>query len=87
MPAGHALAVAFVDPAAQAYPAAQLPLQVDIVSPDVAPKLPARHGPLQLALVKPAEPPYRPALQFVHDVEPATENWPAGHSPLQLDAV
>ena len=46
-------AVDDVDPAAHAYPALQLPLHVDVVSPDVAPNDPASQSPLQFALDRP----------------------------------
>ncbi len=42
-PVGHKDAVALVLPATQAYPAVQLPLHDDDVSPPVAPYLPAGH--------------------------------------------
>ena len=42
-PAGHNDAVEFVDPAGHAYPALQLPLQLEVVRTELEPKLPAAH--------------------------------------------
>jgi hypothetical protein len=77
-PAAHISAVALVDPAGQAYPALQLPLQPALAIPLTAPYVPARHAPLQLAVGKAATAPYRPTLQFVQVLNPATLNLPAG---------
>ena len=81
-PAAHTNCVALVDPAAQKYPAVQLLAQLPW--PTAALKTPAGHGigaPLPIGQYVPAghcpgqvaEPPalYSPALQFVHDDDPA----------------
>ena len=67
-PALHCTAVALVDPAAHAYPAAHGPLQLLFVAPLTFPYRPASHTPLQPG---PAPTPllYRPAghdTQLVH---------------------
>ena len=50
-PAAHTSAVSLVDPAGHAYPALQLPVHDDTLSPDSDPYRPTSHMPLQLALV------------------------------------
>ena len=60
-----------VDPTGQAYPALQLPLHDDVVSPGVSPYEPASHGPLQFALVSPMPLPYRPAEQLLQPSMPS----------------
>jgi hypothetical protein len=83
LPAGHAKAVAFVDPAAQMYPALQLPVHPGNDRPDVDPYNPAAHGAVHDAAPILAVAPYSPAAQFVHTPAPAREYLPAG----QLTAV
>ena len=60
--------MADVEPAAQAYPAVQAPVQVDTVRPVVEPYLPAAHGPVQVATLSPVVDPYLPAGHAVQDV-------------------
>ena len=43
-PGAHDTAVAFVDPAGQAYPALQFPVQSAVINPDVLPNRPAVQG-------------------------------------------
>ena len=85
-PGLHMLAVAFVDPATHAYPAAHGPLQLLFVSAATLPNTPAGHtrqlvepdtlyqpagqGPLQFAFDSPLLPPAYPALQFAHTLSP-----------------
>ena len=83
LPAGHANAVAFVDPATQMYPALQLPVHPGDDRPDVDPYNPAAHGAVHDAAPILAVAPYSPAAQFVHTPAPAREYLPAG----QLTAV
>ncbi len=52
-PVGHVNAVAVVDPAAHAYPAEQLPVHVDTISPVVDPNWPGSQGPVQAAEGRP----------------------------------
>ena len=75
-PATHTAAVAFTEPAAQKYPAAHGPVHNDDDRPVVAPYRPATHDPLQPVVFSFAVDPYSPALQFVHDPEPAREYVP-----------
>jgi hypothetical protein len=79
LPAGHKAAVADVDPAGQAYPAVQGPVQDDAVRPPMFPYLPAVHCPLQDAVVVADDDPYSPAAQSVQVPAPAREYWPAAH--------
>ncbi len=79
-PAVHIAAVALVDPATQACPALQLPLHPAEVRPSVAPYVPAGHGAVQEADARAVVAPYRPALQFVQVLDPATLNLPARHT-------
>jgi len=82
-PAGQAVAVALVDPAGQAYPAVQLPVQDGVVRPVVEPKVPAGQGDVHAATPTPAEDPYLPAAQEVHVPAAARLYVPGG----QMDAV
>ena len=82
-PAAHIAAVPLVDPATQANPALQFPLQLALDSPAVAPYVPAGHGPLHAADASAVVAPYRPALQFVHTPDPLMLYLPTG----QGDAV
>ena len=77
-PAGHTLAVAFVDPAGHAYPAGHTPLHAAVVRPELLPYTPAGHCPLHDALVLPDVDPYHPALQLLHDDDPPAAYCPAG---------
>jgi hypothetical protein len=84
-PAVHIAAVALVDPATQACPALQLPLQPALDRPAVAPYVPAGH-----ALHTPAPPTlYRPAAHIaaVALVDPATQAYPALQLPLHSTDV
>ena len=76
--------MALVEPAGQAYPAVQTPLQLDDVSPVVLPNAPALHRPLQLALVSPELLPYTPAGHALHDPDPITLYVPTPHSTAVL---
>ena len=69
-----------VEPGAHAYPALQLPLQVEFVSPDTDPYFPASQSPLQLAFGMADIAPYRPALQLMQANAPARLYLPAGHT-------
>jgi hypothetical protein len=83
-PVGHKDAVALVLPATQAYPAVQLPVHDDDVSPPVAPYLPAGHWTHTMAparLYCPAAHAPLHAEVVSREVDP---NCPAGHS-VQLD--
>jgi hypothetical protein len=80
LPDGHAVAVTLTDPAGHTYPALQLPVHVDVVSPDTDPNRPASQGPLQLALGMPDTAPYRPGAQSTHTLAPARLYFPAGHA-------
>ncbi len=71
--------MALEDPATQAYPAAQGPLQEGETAPVVAPYLPASHAPVQVARVAPVEDPYRPAGHRVHTPVAPVLYRPAGH--------
>ena len=79
-PGTHTAAVALVDPAAHAYPAAQSPLHVATDTPGVDPNCPATH-----VVHTPAPPSeYVPAGQMdaVAFVDPATHAYPALQFPL-----
>ena len=80
LPSGHIAAVALVDPATHAYPAAQLPLHAADGRPAVAPYVPAGHAlhtPAPLKLYCPAG--HTTAVAFV---DPATHAYPALQLPL-----
>ena len=80
MPAAHWAAVAVVDPATHAYPAAQLPLHAADGRPAVAPYVPAGHAlhnPAPLKLYWPT-----PHITAVAFVDPATQACPALQLPL-----
>ena len=79
-PGLHNIAVAFVDPAGHAYPAAHGPLQLLLVDPVTSPYRPASHAPLQPAVALPLTLPYSPALQFMHTLAPATLYCPGRHN-------
>ena len=68
----HTDAIGDVDPGGQAYPALQLPLQLAVVSPAVAPYEPAAQGPLQPGVARPLSLPYVPMGQLVHAPAPPT---------------
>ena len=85
VPGLHGTAVAFVDPAGHAYPAAHASLQLDDVRPVALPKRPAGHCPLQSLPVKPGVDPNRPAAHAVHTLAPPTLNLPAGHTLAVAD--
>jgi hypothetical protein len=72
--------VGLVEPGAHAYPALQLPLQVEFVSPDTDPYFPASQSPLQLAFGMPDTAPYSPATHTVHTPAPVKLYRPAGHN-------
>ncbi len=80
MPRGHTRAVLFVDPAGQAYPAVQLPLQPAVDNPTVDPNVPAGHelhwGEASI-LKEPA--PHKTIVLFV---DPGGQAYPARHPPL-----
>ena len=81
-PAAHGTAVAFIDPAPQAYPAAHCPLQLAVASPVTSPYVPGGHG-----LQDPDAPrAYCPAMHVTPYmvVEPGAHAAPAMHGPLQL---
>ncbi len=78
-PATHIAAVALVEPATQAYPALQLPLQPALDRPAVAPYVPEGQGAVHAADGSAMEAPYSPGLQFVHALDPLTLNLPSGH--------
>lgn len=87
-PAGHTAAVLLTEPATQKYPAAHVPEQRGVVSPDAAPKRPPEHSPLQLGVAKPEAFPYRPgahgavhALEFMSGVEPKVPALQFVHAP------
>ena len=62
-PAGHSTAVALVEPAGHAYPAAHGPLHVGTDIPLAAPYRPASHGPLHRDDGSASVPPYCPGGQ------------------------
>ena len=64
-PGGHTAAVALVEPAGHAYPAAHGPSHWVEVIPLTDPYQPAAHSPLQPTADSPLLPPYVPALQLV----------------------
>jgi hypothetical protein len=72
-------AVELVDPAGQAYPDVQGPVQAAVVRPVVVPKTPAGHGAVHDAVVRPCVEPYRPAAQGMQDPDPAVAYCPARH--------
>ena len=80
VPAGHTIAVELVEPPGHAYPAVQLPLHVDTVTPVVAPNSPGAHNPLHVAEVRPDVDPNTPAGHGVHSADPVPAKVPAGHS-------
>ena len=51
LPTGHTVAFALVEPAGQAYPAVQLPLQLALVRLVALPKCPAEQFPEHIAVV------------------------------------
>ncbi len=75
--------MAFVDPAAHAYPALQFPLHVSTDKPAVDPKRPAGHGAVHEGDVSPLVFPNRPAAHDVHALWPRTLYVPG----RQIDAV
>jgi hypothetical protein len=80
VPTGQVAAVALRDPAAHAYPAAQLPLHAAVVRPALDPYLPPGHGvqdPAPPSLYVPA--PHRNAVECV---DPAGHAYPAEHAPV-----
>ena len=84
-PDGHVDAVRLVEPAAHAYPAAQLPLHVSSTASDALPNRPAGHG-----RHAPAPPnAYWPATHgtAVPLVEPSGHAYPALHAPEHDDEV
>ena len=58
-----------MEPAGQAYPAAQAPLQELVDWPEL-PQVPASHGPEHCPLLSPAALPYRPGKQPEHEDAP-----------------
>jgi hypothetical protein len=82
-PGPQMVAVALVDPGAQAYPALHGPLHAGLDRPLAAPYLPAGHDPLQAAVGSPVVLPNTPALQLVQAPDPPNANRPTGH----MDAV
>ena len=84
-PMPHMAAVAFVDPATQAYPALQFPLHVGNDCPGVSPNTPAgqsAHCPAPDRLYRPT-----PHMVAVALVDPATHAYPALQFPLHVSAV
>jgi hypothetical protein len=81
VPKGHAAAAPLVDPAGQAYPGAQDPVQDAVPSAGVDPNSPAGHREQALA----PGPLYDPGPQgsAVAMVEPALQAYPALHRPEQ----
>ena len=79
----HIAAVAFVEPATHAYPAAHKPEHSGSVKPVSFPNEPALQGPLQNAVDKPSLDPYKPAAQLVHTPAPGKLYVPTAH----IDAV
>ena len=72
-------ALGLVDPATHAYPALQLPVQLDTDKPDCDPYRPASQSPLQLALDMAVDAPYSPALQLLQAPAPDKLYLPKGH--------
>jgi hypothetical protein len=68
-----------VDPAAHAYPALQLAVQLDTGRPDTDPYRPASQGPLHAALGMAVVAPNSPALQLVQTPAPTRLYVPTGH--------
>jgi hypothetical protein len=79
LPAGHTDAVALVDPAAHAYPAAQLPLHAADDRPATAPYRPAAHAAVHAADVSPVPSPNRPAGHSTHSPAPDRLYRPTPH--------
>ncbi len=81
VPGRHIDAVALVDPSAQAYPAAQLPLHAADGSPGTAPYRPAAQDVHDAAPTSE----YLPATQTdaVALVDPSAQAYPAAQLPLQ----
>ncbi len=85
VPGGHIMAVALVDPATHAYPAAQLPLHAAEVKPVTDPNVPAGQGvqaPRPPALNKPMGHTEAAAV-----VDPSTQKYPAEQLPLHAAVV
>lgn len=80
VPAVHRAAVALIAPVGQAYPALQLPMQLDDTSPEVLPYRPESQGPLQAADVSPGSEPNRPALHGVQTPAPPRLKVPGRHA-------
>ncbi len=80
VPGGHTEAVADVDPAGHAYPAAQFPVQAAEANPAKAPYKPAGHGAVQVLVVKPGVEPYVPVGQGEHTPAPTSLNFPGAHT-------
>ncbi len=76
-PGRHAAAVAFVDPAAHAYPGAHMPGQEFDDRPGAALNCPAGHAPVQFAVASPLPVPKRPAGQSRQAPDPDTLYRPA----------
>ena len=78
VPTPQTLAVAFVLPAGQEYPAVQLPLQAALATP-AAPHVPAGHEAVHAFVVKAAVAPYLPAGQALQEPARAALNLPGVH--------
>jgi hypothetical protein len=78
VPTPHTLAVAFVLPAGQEYPAVQLPLQAAVAAP-AAPHVPAGHEAVHALELNAAVAPYLPAGQALQEPARAALNLPGVH--------
>jgi hypothetical protein len=80
VPATHCTAVADVEPAGHAYPAAHGPLQDADVAPVLLPNLPATHCPVHDDTAMPAVAPYVPAEHSLHTLAPLRLYLPTPHN-------
>ena len=79
-PVAHIAAVELVDPAGQAYPAVQGPVQAAVNKLLLNPYLPASHGPLHVDTVRPLVLPKYPTAHALHVDDPTPLHCPAGHT-------
>ena len=80
VPTPHTLAVAVVEPATHAYPAAHGPLHSALVRLVDDPYRPGAHAPLHADVVSPVPLPYWPAGHSEHTLDPGPLHWPAAHT-------
>ena len=76
----HNAAVAVVDPATHAYPAAHGPLHCAVDAPVALPYRPASHSPLHAGVDMPTLAPYDPAAQSLQSALPPTLYRPTPHT-------